>query len=535
MVNFPRNHNQFDIARNLLKQGQCQSERQKARKVRILNFFDGFGPALNIKPYTTSLPVTLAASKIPNYYFLQNFRKKFPQILSFLQIHLQINCLKKNMGLKRPFDAEEMQECNAKHARQLTYHPVQFDKSMPFHVPLDKTAVLGEDLNGLCEKKPAWSNNAADHAEKDYDTCAPFSWVSTGLCQEDAQTQSSLSHESSGSDLTWRPLSPMEDVYTSLMNQPPRKQVPVGSNHQASIPECEIPVQTNDDLERKLMGKCIIPMPDSYLCGAGQGRKECLCPDKDTVRCVRRHIMEARESLIEAIGYERFTELGLCEMGDEVISLWSEEEEDLFHKVVYSNPVSLGRDFWKQLKATFPSRTMKELVSYYFNVFILRRRATQNRLQTLDVDSDDDEWQVEYDVFCKGKSSSHVDNEEEEEEETNSSDDDEEEDEEDSPANDSHCVYMDKVSREGGEVNVEDDSCMSFELHDSNLVFAQSPVENRGSHGSGLFSFDDTCDGRLASSDCWTKNNDLLPTSNIMEEIFGKDEWGENGDNLKGK
>lgn len=439
--------------------------------------------------------------------------------------------LKKDMGLKRPFDAEEMQECNAKHARQLTYHPVQFDQSMPFHVPLDKTAVLGEDLNGLCEKKPAWSN----HAEKDYDTCAPFSWVSTGLCQEDAQTQSSLSHESSGSDLTWRPLSPMEDVYTSLMNQPPRKQVPVGSNHQASIPECEIPVQTNDDLERKLMGKCIIPMPDSYLCGAGQGRKECLCPDKDTVRCVRRHIMEARESLIEAIGYERFTELGLCEMGDEVISLWSEDEEDLFHKVVYSNPVSLGRDFWKQLKATFPSRTMKELVSYYFNVFILRRRATQNRLQTLDVDSDDDEWQVEYDVFCKGKSSSPVDNEEEEEEETNSSDDDEEEDEEDTPANDSHCVYMDKVSREGGEVNVEDDSCMSFELHDSNLVFAQSPVENRASHGSGLFSFDDTCDGRLASSDCWTKNNDLLPTSNIMEEIFGKDEWGENGDNLKGK
>lgn len=51
--------------------------------------------------------------------------------------------LKKNMGLKRPFDAEEMQECNAKHARQLTYHPDQFDQSMPFHVPLDKTAVLG--------------------------------------------------------------------------------------------------------------------------------------------------------------------------------------------------------------------------------------------------------------------------------------------------------------------------------------------------------------------------------------------------------
>ncbi|KAF8117588.1 hypothetical protein N665_0009s0108 [Sinapis alba] len=421
------------------------------------------------------------------------------------------------MGLKRPFDAEEMQECNAKHARQLSCHPNQFDQSIPYHVPLDKTAGL---------------------VEKDFDTCAPYSWISNGLCHEDAQTQSSLSHESSGSDLTWRPLSPVEDVYTCLMNQPPRKQVPVGSNHQADIPEFEVLVQTNDDLERKMMGKCIIPMPDSDLCGAGEGRKECLCPDKDTVRCVRRHIMEARESLIEAIGYERFMELGLCEMGDEVISLWSEDEEDLFHKVVYSNPVSLGRDFWKQLKETFPSRNMKELVSYYFNVFILRRRATQNRLKTLDVDSDDDEWQVEYDVFCKGKSSEHVDNdEEEEEEETNSSDDDDEEEEEDSPANDAHCVYMDNVSSRDGEVNVEDDSCMSFELHDSNSIFAHSPAENRESHGSGLFSFDDACDGRLASSssDCWTKNNDLLPTSKIIEDIFGQDEWGEDDDNLKGK
>lgn len=415
------------------------------------------------------------------------------------------------MGLKRPFDAEEMQEFNAKHARQLTYNPNQFDQSVPYHHPLDKTAVL---------------------VEKDFDAYAPFSWISSGLCQEDAQTQSSLSNESSGSDLTWRPLSPVEDVYTCLMNQPPTKQVPVGSNHQASIPECEILVQTNDDLDRKLMGKCIIPMPESDVCGgAGEGRKECLCPDKDTVRCVRRHIMEAREGLIEGIGYERFMELGLCEMGDEVISLWSEDEEDLFHRVVYSNPVSLGRDFWKQLKATFPSRTMKELVSYYFNVFILRRRATQNRLKTLDVDSDDDEWQVEYDVFCKG----HVDNEEEEEETNSSDDEDEEEEEEDSPAKDARCVYMDKVSSR----DVEDDSCMSFEMHDSNLIFAHSPptVEKRESHGSGLFSFDDACDGRLASSsDCWTKNNDLLPTSNIMDEIFGKDEWGEDGsDNLKGK
>lgn len=51
------------------------------------------------------------------------------------------------MGLKRPFDAEEMQECNAKHARQLTYghnHLNQLDEAIPYHhVSMEKTGVLG--------------------------------------------------------------------------------------------------------------------------------------------------------------------------------------------------------------------------------------------------------------------------------------------------------------------------------------------------------------------------------------------------------
>lgn len=50
------------------------------------------------------------------------------------------------MGLKRPYDAEEMQECNAKHARQLSYNNHnQFDEAIPYHhVSMDKkTSVLG--------------------------------------------------------------------------------------------------------------------------------------------------------------------------------------------------------------------------------------------------------------------------------------------------------------------------------------------------------------------------------------------------------
>ncbi|XP_023638703.1 uncharacterized protein LOC17885957 isoform X2 [Capsella rubella] len=452
------------------------------------------------------------------------------------------------MGLKRPFDAEDMQECNAKHARQLTYNNHdqlnQFDEAMPYHhLPMEKKTGVLEGLGGLCGN-PTWTNDV----DKGFDSCAQFPWISpaTDLCQEDSQsggmTQSDLSNQSFGSDFTWRPLSPVEDVYTCLMKQPPRKLVPVGSNHQADIPEfvkkdiLDRSGSGNGDLEEKLMGKCIIPMHVSDLCGTGQGRKGCLCPDKHSIRCVQRHIMEAREGLVETIGYERFMELGFCEMGEEVASLWTKDEEDLFHRIVYSHPFSVGRNFWKQLKATFPSRTMKEFVSYYFNVFILRRRGTQNRFRALDVDSDDDEWQVEYDIFYKTKFSDGEDNngnhssyeDNEEEEETNSSDDEDEE--EDSPSNDAHCVYMDKASRDsvGEDVNVEEDSCMSFELQDSNLIFAHNPNENRECHRSGE-------DQRL-TSDCWTKNNDLLPTSNIIEEIFGQEDWEDNDDdNLKGK
>ncbi|CAN8253665.1 unnamed protein product [Cochlearia groenlandica] len=406
------------------------------------------------------------------------------------------------MGLKRLYEAEEMQEYNAKHSRQLSSFTSlnKFYQTVTYQLYRGVIFAVDDDnLCGFSEKKNSltWAPYA--------DTCEP---VLTGLCHEEPMSQQ------------LRPVSPVKDVYTCLMNHPPRKQVPIGSNHQADIPECikgetrandRCETRVNDEIEVvELMGKCIIPMPDSNdYYGTGQGRKECLCPDKDSIRCVRRHIMEARHRLTETIGYEKFVELGLDETGEEVASFWSEEDEEegLFHTVVYSNPVSLGRDFWSQLKRVFGSKkTMKEIVSYYFNVFILRRRAMQNRISILDVDSDDDEWRVEY--------NNNVESEEEEEEED---DDDEEES--------SRCVYMDKVSS-SSSVFVEEDSCMSFELQESNnMIFSRDLIDNR-----------EECH-RSFVDDCLDKNNHLLPTSNIIDEIFGHNDDAvvDDDDNLKGK
>ncbi|CAN8312176.1 unnamed protein product [Cochlearia groenlandica] len=390
------------------------------------------------------------------------------------------------MGFKRTFDsAEYVQELNVKYGSEISYcnKLAKLDEGVPYRVSYEKSGpVLDDDLSDLYGFK----------CEDNVDTNARFSWITTGS-EEDAEsgeatttTQSTLSHESPESDFPLEPVSPEDDVDWCEMS--PRKLVPIGPDYQADIPECvKDKVSAIDHDEEQVMGNCIIPMPDSEtkLCKIGKGREECICFDKGSIRCVQQHIIENREDFFKAIGYETCVNIGLCEMGEEVASKLTGDEEELFHEVVYSNPVSKGRDFWKHLKYAFPSRTMKEIVSYYFNVFILRRRAVQNRSRNLDVDSDDDEWQADYDI--------------------------------ETPE---------------AEVNVDEDSYMSYDFH-SNVIYSRCPVRNReetdvGSYCDDLvdhsYSFD-PCDSSILTDHSWAKNIDLLPTSNIIDEIFGQEQW----------
>jgi hypothetical protein len=73
-------------------------------------------------------------------------------------------------------------------------------------------------------------------------------------------------------------------------------------------------------------------------------------------------------------------------MGEIVSEHWSSEDEKAFHDLVRRNPVS----FWHKVLDVFPSKSMPDIVSYYFNVFVLRRRAIQNRTDPENIDSDDD-------------------------------------------------------------------------------------------------------------------------------------------------
>ncbi|KAA8530423.1 hypothetical protein F0562_005132 [Nyssa sinensis] len=277
--------------------------------------------------------------------------------------------------------------------------------------------LFNEDLNGANKESGASASGSI----------SSYLWVSSNAIHKYAELDEAvyLSFFPNYFELDHRvrTLVHSDDIYSTLLDHPPRKLVPVGPDHQADVPEwapqdfkktfdylnnsdshvtfahsSNLCLKDNDDYGKKLMRTCVIPMPDmespEYNCSIGGGaRNNCNCLDGGSVRCVRQHVMEAREKLKENLGQKIFEELGFCDMGEEVANKWSGEEEQAFLEVVLSNPASLGKNFWNHLSSIFPTQKREDLVSYYFNVFMLQKRAEQNRFDALNIDSDNDEWQ----------------------------------------------------------------------------------------------------------------------------------------------
>lgn len=240
-------------------------------------------------------------------------------------------------------------------------------------------------------------------------------------------------------------------------------------DHQSIIPEWEgcLNVNLGSSATTKLSGTCVVPMPALNM-------------PKNMDDIVRKGML----------GFEKLGDMGFCYMGEEVARSWGDEDALSFHEVVYSNPVTLGRNFWKHLEAAFLSPTKHEIVSFYLNGFVLRRRATHNRWLMLDIDSDDDEWHEGYGAplgtqYVEEKEDSAIEsplhhqgidkfNEEVHplyhEEDASISDSDE--DDNIDTREDGYKMnnkYVDRFFRCNEErLNVEDESCAHFELaHDA--------------------------------------------------------------------
>lgn len=189
-----------------------------------------------------------------------------------------------------------------------------------------------------------------------------------------------------------------EDIYFSFLDRYPRKPVALGKDHQVDIPDifCSEVNGFKDSTYEKFMeigvteNNSEIHRNDSF----GNEKSYCDCTDQGSVRCVRQHVAEVRERTKNDIGQQKFADLGFNDMGERVALKWTVGEENLFNQVVFANPASLGKNFWNILPQFFPNKSRQDLVSYYFNVFMLRKRSEQNRYDPLNVDSDNDEWQV---------------------------------------------------------------------------------------------------------------------------------------------
>ncbi|KAJ8760965.1 hypothetical protein K2173_022003 [Erythroxylum novogranatense] len=307
------------------------------------------------------------------------------------------------MGYKRPFKGLAFQEFPFKQARPLecSNKLTQSSEQVLYaHVPHkpNVSGDHGDNLPKFQRHEFEYGFNEMPCSVINFEVTAPCSSATNSCHHEDVRSSfaasSSLPSGQFDCDLVRHRILPFDTGKSSYFEHFFRKQVPLGPNHQATIPLWNS--QKEGIGEDKRMGTCIIPMPDinSYLHYTNDivcGQIDCDCLDEGSISCVQQHIKEAREKLLESLGQENFDKLGFHDMGEVVTSRWTGEEECVFRSVVYLYPISKGQNFWKHLLRLLPIRTTKDIVSYYFNVFILRRRAAQNRSNLMEIDSDDDE------------------------------------------------------------------------------------------------------------------------------------------------
>ncbi|OMO58599.1 hypothetical protein COLO4_34492 [Corchorus olitorius] len=172
-----------------------------------------------------------------------------------------------------------------------------------------------------------------------------------------------------------------------------RRQVFVGPLFQAEVPEWTGFIS---DTDSKWLGTQEWPLNGqehdslAVVDQIGRGRPDsCGCQIPGSVECIRLHIAEKRMKLKLELG-SLFYRWRFNVMGEEVSLRWTAEEENRFKYMVQLEPPSLN-SFWPDAFKFFPRKTRQDLVSYYFNVFLIRRRSYQNRVTPKSIDSDDDE------------------------------------------------------------------------------------------------------------------------------------------------
>ncbi|MED6123534.1 hypothetical protein PIB30_050049 [Stylosanthes scabra] len=180
------------------------------------------------------------------------------------------------------------------------------------------------------------------------------------------------------------------------------KHVSVGPLYQADVPEWTGEVCESDS---KWLGTQVwtqkhnLDLPsEKDLVGRGR-HGNCDCHFKGSVECVRFHIAESRMKLRRDLG-SAFYLWGFNRMGEEISLQWTAEDEKRFKDLMSLSFPSQNKSFWSSKSRYFPDKTRRDMVSYYFNAYLLQLRSYQNRVTPNNVDSDEDE--VEFGSFSEG-------------------------------------------------------------------------------------------------------------------------------------
>ncbi|CAH2047783.1 unnamed protein product [Thlaspi arvense] len=179
--------------------------------------------------------------------------------------------------------------------------------------------------------------------------------------------------------------------------------VPIGPGFQAEIPVWIAPTKKGkfyaspgDSDTLRWLGTGVWPTyslkKKTYCKKLGQGRSDsCSCASPRSTGCLQQHIREERELLEKEIGRAFYT-WKFDQMGEVGAKSWTAKEEQRFEALVRNNPMSSSKGFWGIASKAFPRKSEKDLHSYYYNVFLIKRmRLLVNNTSPDDMNSDDDQ------------------------------------------------------------------------------------------------------------------------------------------------
>lgn len=191
-----------------------------------------------------------------------------------------------------------------------------------------------------------------------------------------------------------------------LLSRDYNRKVPLGYQYQAVMPVWN---GISSESDSKWLGTKVWPLNETEKRTIierdpiGKGRQDsCGCLVQGSTECVRFHIAEKRLKLKIELG-SAFYRWNFHKMGEEVRLSWTEEEQKKFTTIMKMNSLSEDKCFWDQIFRVFPRKSREELVSYYFNVFLLHRRGCQNRESPSEINSDDDEAETNLAVKWGGR------------------------------------------------------------------------------------------------------------------------------------